>query len=335
MNLQKECYTNYNLIWFLFFIILFNDLNVLQIPILTVTKSTPTALNLISIYGMIFYVIIPLLFEGFVTRNSMSLSKQESEFLASFSAKGKTIFTFQDALEFWKTTDAATNSLGRLVKKRWLFRLENGLYMIIPLEAGPEREWSENALVISSNLVSPGAVAYWSAMRFWNMTEQLPLVQFVQTTKRKQPVSIQGINYRFITVLEKRFFGLMIRRIDDQSITVTDREKTLIDAASRPDLSGGIIQLAEAMSTASNQIDWEKLTRYLDVWEGGAVTKRLGYLLEVLSLPIPNRELIVSKWQTIISKGISSLEPGSPKVGPTITRWQLQNNVPGLLPKAE
>ena len=126
----------YNLIWFLFFIILFNDLNVLQIPILTVTKSRPKALNLISIYGMIFYVIIPLLFEGFVTRNSMSLSKQESEFLASFSAKGKTIFTFQDALEFWKTTDAATNSLGRLVKKRWLFRLENGLYMIIPLELG-------------------------------------------------------------------------------------------------------------------------------------------------------------------------------------------------------
>lgn len=77
--------------------------------------------------------------------------------------------------------------------------------MIIPLEAGPERLWSENALIIASHLVSPGAVAYWSAMRFWNMTEQLPRVQFIQTTKRKRSVNIQGINYRFVTVSDKRF----------------------------------------------------------------------------------------------------------------------------------
>lgn len=283
------------------------------------------------ICGMIFFVTIPLYIEGYITRSSMSLSKQESDFLTTFSAKGKTIFTFQDALEFWESTDAATNSLGRLVRKRWLLRLENGLYMIIPLEAGPERQWSENALVIASHLVSPGAVAYWSAMRFWNMTEQLPRTQFVQTTKRKRPVSIQGINFRFITVSEKRFFGTVSRQIEGHSIILTNREKTLIDAASRPDLSGGVIQIAQAMSTASNQIDWEKLTGYLEKWGGGAVAKRLGYVLEMLALPIPNRELIVNKWQSMISKGISALEPGFPKVGPTLGRWQLQINVPGML----
>jgi len=245
----------------------------------------------------------------------------------------KTIFAFPDALEFWVSPDATMNALGRLVKNRWLFRLENGLYMIIPLEAGPERQWSENALIIASHLVSPGAVAYWSALRFWNMTEQLPRVQFIQTTKRKRSVSIQGVDYRFVTVSEKRFFGTVSRQIEGQSINVTDREKTLIDAADRPDLSGGIVQLSEAMSTAQDQIDWEKLTEYLEKWGGGAAAKRLGYVLEFLGLPIPNRELILSKWQSMISKGISPLEPGSPKAGPTLVRWQLQINVPSLLPK--
>jgi predicted transcriptional regulator of viral defense system len=290
-------------------------------------------MDILWICGMIFHVTKPSNTNGFVTWNGMSLSKQESEFLALLSAQGRSIFTFQDAHKFWGTPEAATNSLGRLVRKRWLFRLENGLYMIIPLEAGPEREWSENSLIIASHLVSPGAVAYWSAMRFWNMTEQLPHVQFIQTTKRKRSVSIQGISYRFITVSEKRFFGTVSKQIESQSITVTDLEKTLIDAADRPDLSGGIIQLAEAMSAVSDQIDWEKLTDDLEKWGGGAVAKRLGYLLERLALPIQNRELIVDKWRSMISKGISSLEPGSPKVGPTLVRWQLQINVPGLLPK--
>ena len=323
----------YNLTLFLLFLsVLFQNFEVISNAMLSGLHIAP-ATNHVPIHGMIVCVTYPLDMQGIVTRNNMSLSKSESEFLATFSSQGKTIFTFSDALEFWKTSDATTNALGRLVRNRWLFRLENGLYMIIPLEAGPEREWSENALIIASHLVSPGAVAYWSALRFWNMTEQLPRVQFIQTTKRKRSLSIQGVDYRFVTVSEKRFFGLVSRQIEGQSIKVTDREKTLIDAADRPELSGGVVQLAEGMSTASSQIDWEQLTDYLKKWGGGAVAKRLGYVLEFLGLPIPNRDQILSQWQPMISKGISPLEPGSPKTGPTLVRWQLQLNVPLLLPK--
>jgi predicted transcriptional regulator of viral defense system len=258
----------------------------------------------------------------------MSLSKQEAEFLTTFSASGKRVFTYQQAADYWRSKVAATNMLGRLVRKGWLQRLERGLYMIIPLEAGPERLWSENALVLASSLISPGAVAYWSALRFWNMTEQIPRVQFIQTTKRKRNLTIQGVEFQFVYVAERYYFGISTRKIEDIPITVTDREKTVIDAASRPELSGGIIQLAQAMKSSVNSIDWEKLDRYLVQWGGGVVAKRLGYLVETLSLPIPARDSTINHWQTMISKGINQLEPGSGRTGPVITRWQLQINVP-------
>ena len=92
--------------------------------------------------------------------------------------------------------------------------------------------------------------------------------------------------------------------------------------------SGGIIQLAEAMKSSVNSVDWEKLDRYLVQWGGGAVVKRIGYLVETLSLPIPNRVSTINHWQTMISKGISQLEPGSGQSGPVVTRWRLQINVP-------
>jgi len=258
----------------------------------------------------------------------MSLSKQKTEFLTTFSASGKRVFTYQQAADYWQSKVAATNTLGRLVRKGWLQRLERGLYMIIPLEAGPERLWSENALVLASNLISPGAVAYWSALRFWNMTEQIPRVQFIQTTKRKRPLEIQGVEFQFIYVAERYFFGVSARKIEDISIMVTEREKTIIDAASRPELSGGIIQLAQAMKSSLNSVDWEKLDRFLVQWGGGVVAKRLGYVVETLSLPIPNRVSMINHWKTMISKGISQLEPGSERSGPVVTRWQLQINVP-------
>jgi predicted transcriptional regulator of viral defense system len=257
----------------------------------------------------------------------MSLSKQETEFLTTFSASGKRIFTYKQATDYWQSKVAATNTLGRLVRKGWLQRLDRGLYMIIPLEAGPERLWSENALVLASNLISPGAVAYWSALRFWNMTEKIPRVQFIQTTKRKKSLTIQGVEFQFIYVAGRYFFGISTRKIEDIPIIVTDREKTIIDAASRPDLSGGIVQLAQAMKSSINSIDWEKLEHYLEQWGGGVVAKRLGYLVETLSLPIPARDSKLSHWQTMISKGIGQLEPGFVRSGPIVTRWQLQINV--------
>lgn len=277
---------------------------------------------------IIFHVTETSYSDVYITQSIMSLSKQETKFLTTFSASGMRVFTYQQAVEYWQSRVAATNTLGRLVRKGWLQRLGRGLYMIIPLEAGPERLWSENAFVLASSLILPGAVAYWSALRFWNMTEQIPQVQLIQTTKRKKAITIHDVEFRFIHVAERYYFGVITRKIDDAAVMVTDREKTILDAASRPDLSGGIAQLAQAIKSSFNSIDWEKLDRYLLQWGGGVVAKRLGYLVEALSLPIPARDSKINRWQTMISKGISQLEPGSGQTGPVVTRWQLQINVP-------
>ena len=276
---------------------------------------------------IIFVVIIVANIETRMTRNIMSLSEQETRFLTTFSASGKKIIQFNQAVEYFGSRATAKNTMARLARKNWLQRLDRGLYLIIPLEAGPERTWSENAFIIGSKLVSPGAVAYWSALRFWNMTEQLPQVQFIQTLKRKKTVIIQGTEYRFITVRAHHFFGVIQRNLEGLPISVTDREKTILDAAARPDLSGGIIQLAALLKTNADSIDWEKLDRYLVQWGGGVVVKRIGYLIQALSIPLPNGAEKLSRWQSMISKGISLLEPGLEPKGPVMTRWQLQINV--------
>lgn len=90
------------LIWFLILTsLLLHKLSALQTPLLS--EGPEATMGQAESCDMILYVTIPSLSQGFVTRNSMSLSKQETEFLSTFSAKGKTIFTFQEALEFWKT----------------------------------------------------------------------------------------------------------------------------------------------------------------------------------------------------------------------------------------
>jgi predicted transcriptional regulator of viral defense system len=202
--------------------------------------------------------------------------------------------------------------------------------MVIPLEAGPERTWSENALVIVPHLIEPAAVAYWSAMHYWNMTEQVPRTIFVQSTRRKRSVVVLGMSFHFVTVNAAHYFGVVRRTLDGKPIYVTDREKTLLDAADRPDLSGGIVQLASALQAARSDIDWSRLDDYLSRWGKGAMVKRLGYLVEKLNLVLPDREQHLARWQDMLSKGTSPLEPSARAAGPVVTRWRVRVNVDGL-----
>jgi predicted transcriptional regulator of viral defense system len=260
------------------------------------------------------------------------LGPRERTFLTSIAAEGKRIFHFADALPYWASAHQARKALSRLERKGWLRRLERGLYLLIPLAAGPEGNWSEDPLVIANQLVPGGAIAYMSALHYWNMTEQVPRTVFVQTiARRNTPYSeILGVRYRFVTIKQERFFGIHSQTVDGMGFSVTDREKTIVDSMSRPDLSGGIMLLADSLGSV-DEVDWGKLEDYLERFGSGAVYKRLGYLIERLDVDIPNRDDLLTGWQGRLTQGIAWLEPGGDRSGPVKTRWRIRVNVKGLV----
>ncbi len=259
------------------------------------------------------------------------LSPKEAEFLATWASQGKKILTSSDAREFWGSPSVTDQALHQLERRGWLYRLEPGVYLLLPLEAGPERRWAGSALVIAPHLVAPHAIAYWSALQYWQLTEQVPHTAFVQSTTRKRPANktILNMNFRFVTVTEDKFFGLVRRTLDGQPFNVTNREKTLVDAADRPELSGGIYQLAQSLQTAS-ELDWDRLSDYLTRWPTTSPIKRLGYLVETLDLDVSDRAARLVRWQERIAPGVVLLEPGQTRdAGSITTRWQLRINVAG------
>ena len=97
-----------------------------------------------------------------MTRTIGELSAREAEFLSCLAADGQTIFSTTQAQAFWGNAGYTANVLSRLTRKGWLERLDRGVYMVIPLEAGPERAWSESALVYKSPDKNPEQIKYFS-----------------------------------------------------------------------------------------------------------------------------------------------------------------------------
>ena len=56
------------------------------------------------------------------------------------------------------------------------------------------------------------------------------------------------------------------------------------------------------------------------------MVKRLGFLIEALKLPGQEERLL--RWQSLVTQGVSLLEPGAGNRGPVRTRWQIRVNVP-------
>jgi len=160
------------------------------------------------------------------------------------------------------------------------------------------------------------------------MTEQIPRTTFVQiTNRRSRPrVTILGMEFRFITVVERKMFGLVQQLSDGQSFMITVREKTLIDACDRPDLSGGILQIAQVLRS-QEPIDWSKVDTYLAQMGSGAIYKRLGYIVDSLDIPVPDRNQRLKHWRDGITHGIALLDPGEGPEGKIDTAWRIRANI--------
>jgi len=262
-------------------------------------------------------------------KNITELGPREADFISIFASRQK-IFTIKDATGFWKSPALTRKKMSRLQKKGWLERLERGIYMVIPLEAGPERQWSENSLYLASHLANPASVAYWSAIRFWNWTEQLPQIVYVQTTQRKNTTrkTIMGVQYEIVTVPKLKYFGSTKQWQGEHFFWVTDKEKTLIDCADVVKRSGSIEELIKAVKNSASEIDFQKLDRYTSQFPNGAVKKRLGFLFETVATGLSRDAIgILSEWSTHLSQGVAPLDPGAQKSGKINTRWKILRNV--------
>ena len=208
--------------------------------------------------------------------------------------------------------------LSRMEADGLVERLERGKYLVIPLSAR-KGGYTLNEFVIGSELVEPHAISYWSALNYHGLTEQIPNTVFVQTTsrKKKRDLNVFGVRYLIIKISESKFFGVEKVWIDNVSINITDKEKTIVDCLDRPEYCGGVIEVAKALN---NEVyDYDRLSRYAVNMKNSGVIRRLGILCDYLGIPIV--------LPAINSRNYLYLDPTMPKKGVTDRKWRLKVNI--------
>src|SRR3989338_6183479 len=213
------------------------------------------------------------------------LGTKSAFLLSTISAENKTIFTITEAvLILNEKRSSVTKLLHDLEKKNWLFRLSRGKYLILPLEAGAEPQFTEHEFIIASALVSPYYLSYWSALNYYGLTEQVSKTIFIATTKRKLEVNMLGLTFKFVTLNNRKIFGFKTVQVNNHPVNIAELEKVIVNCLDFPRNCGGISEVIKAIDGAKEELNIEKLFTYARKMNNAAILNRLGFILELLGM---------------------------------------------------
>ena len=264
-----------------------------------------------------------------LTMRHKYISTQSNEILSYFNSKDMLCFDSKAALQALPESkeSAVRELLSDMTKRGLLMRLKEGVYYIIPYEENSETfmpDWH----LIAQYLVKGAKyyIGYYSALQIHNLITQPSLKEQIVVSKQMRPseIKIKDITFQFIYHNENHFFGEKKIWIDDfNKVSCSDIEKTIIDCLFKPDYAGGIVEVARAIYSTKEKLDYNKLLEYAIKFDSQAVIKRLGYLLELFEIETE----IVKELQKLKSASYVVLDTELPKTGKRNSRWSIQQNL--------
>lgn len=214
------------------------------------------------------------------------LTATESEIVSYIKASKCSLVNVHEAQELLNVDAGyASKILARLEDKGYLERITRGNYLFIPLEYGYEERYPPmNSLVVGSVLAAPYYYGYQTANNYYGFTSQFSPRAYICTVKPRRSFRWRNTNYKFVTLIDEKFFGFMKIKVDGCEVNLAEPEKTILDSLDKPDYCGGIPFVSYALYNAfSSDIDLDKLLSYALRMSSNAVLHRLGYLVELLS----------------------------------------------------
>lgn len=250
--------------------------------------------------------------------------------IKTFSAKNKSCFRFKDVISEFPDKDRSYLSkvLASMVSKGMLLKLSRDLYFIIPLSANSESYAPDSRLIAKCIMNREGYyIAYSSAMYIHGLTDQPGSRTMIATKYQRQPSieNINGTELQFLFHSYRRFFGFKETWVNPQEqVMVSDLEKTIVDAVSKPQLCGGIVGVGKAIYRSKERTDLQKLFYYFASNGSHAAKKRYLVLCDILGMQwTSDHERMLND----SGASISLLDPAGPDQGRKNSRFGLKINM--------
>jgi len=203
-------------------------------------------------------------------------------------------------------------------------RIARGLYIPILPSALGQTQVLEDPWVLVPELYGPGYIGGWSALEYWELTEQLFRSICVLTNKRTSygETKHQGVSFFIKYIPEKRLFGTKTIWRNSVKVKISDPYKTILDIVDDPALGAGLQHMMDCLSEFKKiydkQSDIDRLLEYAVQIDNGALFKKLGFLAEKLEF----KASFIDACARRLTTGYAYLDKNT-QHNKLITKWRL------------
>ena len=208
--------------------------------------------------------------------------------------------------------------LSRLVKKGWLTRLKKGIYEV----NFPDGKTLTDPFLTALNIFG-GYLGFSSALYVYGAMDEYPSTVYVCTLK-KSALKIYDKNIEIKAVaLGKRATGMVYLK----NYFISSKGKTLYDCFYMPEYSGGYSNILAAIPRLKlSRYDWKVFLFYLQKFGNGSLSRKIGFMLELLNSSVKNavpQELLKE-----LNVGKQIIKLGGGDHGKFIKKWGIVNYIP-------
>ena len=257
-----------------------------------------------------------------------TVGRQTARLLTALYDRAQSTFTLADAEKITGlSSNLASSLLHKAVGRGLVSRLKPGLFIIVPPELGSSAEYAGNPYLTAVRLAgeAPCFISHASAMEIHRMVTQPQLVVFASSLKRIRSRKLHGNEFRFVLIRPEQYFGVVKHWVTKQeTIDISDLERTVIDGLRQPEYCGGVTEVAKGLWMRHQDMRTAKLVDYALRLRVGAVSRRLGYLLDLYGMA-PESEL--ARLRASLTATYAPLDSMLPEEGPHLKRWRLQLNI--------
>lgn len=257
-----------------------------------------------------------------------TLGPRSARLIVGLYEADRDIFDLDDVCRISGLSKASARSLVRkLVQRGHVARLKPGLFRLVPLQLGAERQYVGDPYTIASELARGDSyyISHASAMDIHGMLTQPQLIVYVTMLKPRRPLIIHGSEFRFLRTKKEHFFGLTQHWVDKQHrVSVSDLEKTVIDGLKQSHYCGGFSEIAKGFWMRRMDMSIDRMVEYALRLEIGVVARRLGFMLELFGFESP---AVLTPLLAHARRPYLMLDPLLPDEGKFVSRWKLRANI--------
>lgn len=186
-----------------------------------------------------------------------------------------------------KAPDYITN----LREKGYIKKIRKGLYAIVSPDMIGE-DIKPDKFLIADKAKGDHYISHHSALEIHGLAQTIHNRVYITSSTPSRSFKYEDIEYKFITT--KYFFGFEEKNRLNSTITVSDREKTILDCIRNIKYAGGLEELIKSLEGV-HSLDWDKLLDYLCKIDENSLYQKTGFILDELDTRFPVEDKVLSK----------------------------------------